>query len=425
MVNTHNLAVLFGLFLSGRALNLPDVMPQAIHPGSFTQTQSELSSELLAVSPEVTPSDAKVAAMVNIGGLSMSAAQLTYYSSFLAMFGIVVVLYWFRGTLTILRILAYLTALSTIMLTIKNIYSNYHYNFPKVVSFAHFVACGAVCFTLMAVSHLKEGKPFPVPTVKEQLTGICPVAASFALSIGFNNMALSYAGAGFVEMMGSTTLLWVVMLTLAMGKAWNGALNLPLVVVSVGVCMCATGELRFSTLGILFALGASLMRALKGVLQAHLLIADDECNRTKLEPHELLAWMSIPSAAIMLGWSLMTDGAAPFVQFVTHDRLLGLVLAISISCANAVILNLSNLFVVKDLGAVGVNVTGQLKGIMIILGGVAVLGESVQMMQIIGFGTVVGGCAWYNMVEKGEKEAVEKKLGALSEKTTLVNNKVV
>eukprot|EP00746_Dinoflagellata_sp_MGD_P012249 gnl/MRDRNA2_/MRDRNA2_126011_c0_seq1.p1 gnl/MRDRNA2_/MRDRNA2_126011_c0~~gnl/MRDRNA2_/MRDRNA2_126011_c0_seq1.p1 ORF type:complete len:424 (-),score=78.25 gnl/MRDRNA2_/MRDRNA2_126011_c0_seq1:9-1280(-) len=383
-------------------------------------TESEIAINLLSSSSDLTPTEAKVAVstsaeddpmqrvLMNIAGVPVKASQLVYGCSIALMFGIVMVLYYYKGVFTILRILSYLSALSTITLTIKNIYANYGYNYPKIVSFAHFAACGAVCFSIMAYKTLKKGDPFPVPTLKEQLTGIVPVAAGFAMGIGFNNMALVYAGAGFVEMIGSTTLLSVVVLTVLMGKRFNLAFTWPLLVVGAGVCMCATGELRFSTLGIMFAFGANFMRALKGVLQQHLLCPDSDSGRTKLEPHELLAWMSLPSMAIMLGWSLAAEGIAPFADFASHTHLLGLIAALIVSCANAVILNISNLFLTKDLGALGVNVAGQLKGILIILGAVAVMGERVQFMQILGYAIIVLGAAWYNNVEKAELEAVKK-----------------
>jgi len=426
MFYTRNaLILLTSLLGSATALKFP--------AESKTGSLVEIKSELLQSSTELTPSDAKLALAtgttngkdpmqlkVHIGNVYMSTAQLAYGGSIMAMFVVVVVMYWYRGVFTILRVLVYLGALSTMTLTIKSILANYGYNYPKIISFSHFAACGVACFGIMAFRHIKHGAPFPVPTLKEQITGIFPVAVGFALGIGFNNMALSYAGAGFVEMVGSSTLLCVVVLTLLMGKPFNAMLGWPLLVVGIGVCMCATGELKFSTLGIFFAFGANFMRALKGVLQQHLLCAAEDSTRTKLDPHELLAWMSLPSMAIMLGWSLVADGAAPFVDLVNNDNLLGLLFAMLISCSNAVILNLSNLFLTKDLGALGVNVTGQLKGILIILGSVAIMGERISMVQLLGYITIVVGAAGYNVIEKAETDALNKKQAQFAEKTPLI-----
>merc|ERR550537_905809 len=112
--------------------------------------------------------------------------------------------------------------------------------------------------------------------------------------------------------------------------------------------------------------------------------------------------MSIPSLAIMLTWSVFTEQHVldPFLG----DKALGLIFALFVSCVNATMLNVAVLYVIKDLGAVASNLAAQLKGILIILGGVAMLGESVAMQQIGGYGVIVGGVYWYNSIEKKAKE---------------------
>merc|ERR1719238_2129567 len=101
----------------------------------------------------------------------------------------------------------------------------------------------------------------------------------------------------------------------------------------------------------------------------------------------------------MMTWSLVTEGIEPFALLAGKDSL-ALILAIGVTCVNACILNVANLFVIKDLGAVATQLAGNLKGILIVLGGVAMLGEQVQLIQIGGYGFVVAGVAWYNKVDK-------------------------
>merc|ERR1719321_383313 len=98
-------------------------------------------------------------------------------------------------------------------------------------------------------------------------------------------------------------------------------------------------------------------------------------------------------------WSLLTEGVEPWV-LLAGENALALILAIGITCVNACILNVANLFVIKDLGAVATQLAGQLKGILIVLGGVALLGEDVQVIQLGGYAFVFAGVFWYNRLDQ-------------------------
>merc|ERR1719235_1598570 len=114
-----------------------------------------------------------------------------------------------------------------------------------------------------------------------------------------------------------------------------------------------------------------------------------------MDPVELLAWLSIPALAIMGIWSLLAEGAAPYERLYTTSSV-GFFSSLLVSCMNAAILNFANMFVVRDLGAISVNIVAQLKGIMVILGGVAMLGEMVGVNQCAGYFVIVLGVFWFN-----------------------------
>merc|ERR1719387_1554661 len=121
----------------------------------------------------------------------------------------------------------------------------------------------------------------------------------------------------------------------------------------------------------------------------------------------------------MLTWSVLTEGAEPFVQ-MTSEGWLSLVVAIGVTCVNACLLNVANLFVLKDLGPVATQLAGQLKGILVVLGGVAMLNEVVQPQQIAGYTFIIIGVFVYNKIDqklreemrKAERKAIDEKLQA-------------
>ena len=69
----------------------------------------------------------------------------------------------------------------------------------------------------------------------------------------------------------------------------------------------------------------------------------------------------------------------------------------------ACVLNLSMLFVVRSLGAVGTTVVAQTKAALTVFGSVALFNEVVSPVEFVGFVAVLGGAYLYNRVEKEEK----------------------
>merc|ERR1719172_210819 len=101
--------------------------------------------------------------------------------------------------------------------------------------------------------------------------------------------------------------------------------------------------------------------------------------------------MSPACVVLMAVWGYFTEGVEPFTKLSLETSM-----AIGVTCVNACILNVANNMVIRDLGAVGAMLAGQLKGILLLMGAVVLLGESVQVQQIAGFALIAGGVYFYN-----------------------------
>jgi drug/metabolite transporter (DMT)-like permease len=369
----------------------------------FAQAASTSSSlyqylENANVVPELTRGDLKLAAKSHFHQHDESGAQLAYTISVSAMVLIVVALYWQKGTAVVSRILAYLFALSTITLTIKNVYVNYGFKYPRFLSSVHLLLSGVVAFSVMLYRQHRDGRPIKIPLQKDFVWTIVPIAAILSCSIVVNNMALSYMGAGLVEMVSGCSPAFVFGIASAKSQSVNLKLLWPVLVVCLGTAMCAEGELRFSLIGMSLAMAATFLRAMKSTMQ-HSLMNEE----SRMDPVDLLAWLSIPSVLIMQTWSIATEGTRPYGSLY-ESASFSFYSSLTFSCINAAILNFSMLFVVRDLGAIGVTIVAQLKGILIILGGMAMLGEQVGILQCLGYATTVMGVFWFNSAEKMEKQ---------------------
>lgn len=339
--------------------------------------------------------------------LSNSFAMVMYISLNIIMVGLVMVLYWSRGLIVIFRVTLYLLSLSTMTLSVENVFETCDFDFPKFVSALHFTSCGVMSFGILVYQRYMHGTPILIPTQKQFLGYILPISFAFAMSIATNNMALVHMGAGFVAIIGSCTPICIVLINLSMGRPFHCKLMLPVLLVCGGMAMCATGELNFSTLGFLLAFAAAALRALKSALQ-HELMDSRDSSRKPMAPVDLLAWMSLPALLVLLVWSILSEGTAPFARLASKEWL-PITWAVGISCINAMMLNVLGLFVIKDLGALGGSITAQLKGFLTIFGGAALFGESIRYMEISGYCIIILGAYWFTRAEQEAKKQCEEK----------------
>merc|ERR1719350_1705439 len=109
--------------------------------------------------------------------------------------------------------------------------------------------------------------------------------------------------------------------------------------------------------------------------------------------------------------SIVTEGAAPYLMLASLDskELRGLVVAILASCLNATVLNLAQLFVTKDLGAVGTQLASQSKSVLTVMGSMVVFGDPVTWREAGGFGLVLNGVYLFTRMDQRNKEAAKKK----------------
>lgn len=327
-----------------------------------------------------------------------------YALAVLLMSSVVFILYWNRGVLVCIRILGYLMALSTMKLSVKNLYVNSSFYFPQFVTCLHFVCCVLLSLAIMFWRHQTSGRPIFVPSGRQFFLVVCPVAVSAAISVASNNIALGYANVAFIEMMGGLAPILVVMLTVALGRRYDWKLTGPVCTVCTGVGLCAYGELQFSMIGLLLALFATLMRAAKATFQ-QVAMDPERDGAVSFEPAELCLWTSLPSFIGLGIWSWFSEGTAPFVQMYSTPAPGLFTFNMIITCANACILNLSALFAAKDLGAVTFQVAGQLKGLLILLGGIAFFDEKISAVQILAYAIILLGVFWYQRMDSKPRTA--------------------
>lgn len=338
-----------------------------------------------------------------------SAAYIVTMISVATLLGFV---YSDRGFSTCLSIVLYVLALSTMSILVKNVFAH-GFEFPQFTTACHFLTTATVgCL----ISLYRNGSVV-VPNSKTLLYGIMPVAMCVALSIGMANMGLVYCSAHFYEMFSNLACLVTAGVGVAMGRPIHSKLYMPLLIITGSLLIVSFGEISFSAFAVVCLFFGVLFRAMKAQLQSLLLSPDS--GMQQLAPLDLVTWSCLSSFVVMAAWSIVSEGSAPVFAIQKH----GAALAVVMSTVPAVVLNISALYVLKELGPVAQQAVGAFRGVLACVGAVVVFGEVITMQQLVGYPILIAACMYYNRKDAELKR--QAKEAAASEKTPLVDAKQV
>lgn len=329
---------------------------------------------------------------------------LAYLACVLCTVCAIVLLYWSRSMNEKVSIIVYLLALSTVRLSVKAVFKEYGFAFPLFLSAVHFVASAAAAFGVLLYRWSQKGGTLPVPSARDFFLTILPIAVCFASCIGVGNNVLELCSIALTEILMATQPMMSVPFVLLLGMPFDPWLLLPASLVVAGCAVCSLGDVDFSGLGLALAVLSNLLRAAKASLQQKMLAGE---QRGRLDPCALLAWMSLPSAALMFAWSAAAEGRAPLLRLLREPLGQGLAASLLLSSLPAVVLNLSQLLVVAGLGAVGSQIVAQLKIVLTILGGAALLSERVVPLQGAGVVAVLAGTFVYSRWDQAAQAAAK------------------
>lgn len=319
-----------------------------------------------------------------------------YLMALTIMVSIVAAMFYPMGISVICQVVIYVCCLGFVKISMKAIFA-YGFNYPKFVTALHLLISSAAAFAVVLYRRINSGKPIVVPTRAELLTGILPIALTFGISIGAENSALVFVSAAFSEVVASSNPVMSAFLTWACGMTFHMQLLGPIAVVCIGCVISIQGELYFSSMGLVLLLFSVVLRGLKAVMQQKLMTGE---TKDRFDPVTLMAWTCLFSFVELAGYSLYSEGLAPELAFATSSQSSALLASIGVSCLIAVTLNISALFVIRQLGAVGMQMVSQMKAMLVVIGGVMLLSESFTFTQQLGFGTVLTGVWWYSSMKR-------------------------
>jgi len=350
-------------------------------------------------------------ALIDEGDPSGHAAQHTaekalYFTSLFVSGAVTTIIFWPLGAGCILKILAYLLTGCTVTLTVKMVYSeSFHFQYAKLLTVFHLLTSAVLGFGILLYRRYVQEKPLQVPTVSEFGWKLMPLCLGFSYSLGCSNMALMYCSVAFAAIIGASTPFFSVLLLILLGMPFNLYLLLPISGIVFGCMATVAGTLEFSMYGLMLVLLGNLGRSVKAVLQQWIMTGE---VKEKYDPVTLLSWQCLICAPMMLAWSLATEGTEAFAALFNQTQPALFLSALALSCANAAVMNALHIFVIKDLGAVGIQATAQLKQGLTALGGVVMFGDKFTSLNVIGGSVVLASAFWYARADSHLKSLKSK-----------------
>jgi len=308
--------------------------------------------------------------------------------------------YWAQGAKIVLFVLCYLISLAFMTISIKHIYVEYNFRYPKFITAFHLLFSALVGFIVLLSRARATGKEIVVPRPYEFLSRIIPISVCFGGAIGLSNIGLLTVSPLLAEILGSLNPLAAVPFTLMMGIPFQLILLAPITIVVAGAVTAVqpwTFKVAVEAGGIICILLGVVLRAVKTVLQQEVMTG---VLSERFDEYTLLAWSSVTSSALMFGWSAASERGEPWAEFAGSARRPALLATLAVSVLIAIIVNLSHLWVTKVLGAVSSQLLGQTKAVLILLASIAFLGDKTCAAELVGFGLVLLGTFLYGILQQ-------------------------
>lgn len=283
------------------------------------------------------------------------------------------------------------------------------FKFPLTVTVIHMLFSWAMCAFQLRFLRPRPTDKASSMSLKEQLRKIVPLSVCFSLSVAMGNLSLKYIFPSFNQMLGAMSPLITVALAVVMQrKRYNWWTWVSMPVICGGLVVCTTGEVNFNALGAFYATGATVLRAVKSLMQGRLLEGDKMNSVTLLfymAPWagvflQLLALYSegLEPQLMLLRSLVDVEGEAGAVGGAPHRMTGGVRVLMLLICSgfNACLLNVANFMVTSYTSPVTLQVLGNVKSCLSIAVSVAIFGNPLSVEQGMGVFVCLFGVWIYN-----------------------------
>eukprot|EP01025_Chloroclados_australasicus_P053909 TRINITY_DN638_c0_g1_i1.p1 TRINITY_DN638_c0_g1~~TRINITY_DN638_c0_g1_i1.p1 ORF type:complete len:380 (-),score=17.54 TRINITY_DN638_c0_g1_i1:778-1917(-) len=282
----------------------------------------------------------------------------------------------------------------------KTLMRTFMFTFATTLSAFHFV-CSALTVQLTQCCQTNDSNKQEAQ--KGRWINIVVFVSIQCLSLMSLNLSLLINTVGFYQIAKLLVTPFVCVIeAVFLGRRFSMQVVTAIATVVIGVGVVSLTDFQVKPLGLVVAM-ISVVASGSG----QLLIRDLQ-TRLNMQPNELLLKSAWPQGLIMLSVGPVLDKAISdrwVNEFKYTNAVLGL---ISMTCCVAIIVNMSQFFTLKGFSAAAYSVTGHLKTIIVLLGGVLFFNEIVTVNKGIGMIMAVLGMIAYGYCTIKEKQSADE-----------------
>jgi drug/metabolite transporter (DMT)-like permease len=298
---------------------------------------------------------------------------------------------------------------TVVLITMNKVLMREHFRLPVFLTFLHMLVSYAWCeFS----AELGWGVRAPLKT-RADAAKVFVLAQTLAVSVVLAVASFKYVEVSLEQALAASTPAFTACAgVVILGKRERSRVWLTLVPVVGGAAMSAGGDPKFHALGVALVVVSNVARATKSCMQEMLLNKE-----TALDSMNLLRWMSLFSMATLFPMALVLEGGTEIVErlsYVYNDRTLGA--ALVANCTGAFMVNLSQFMVTAHVGALSMQVLGNLKNVFTSSVSVVVFQNAITAQGVVGYAiTMLGAFAFGREKHRDRIAAAEAKAQSVGE----------
>ncbi|PWA87128.1 TPT domain-containing protein [Artemisia annua] len=303
----------------------------------------------------------------------------------------------------------------TVIIYNKYILDHKMYNWPYPISLTmiHMLFCTVLAHVIIHIMKLVEPC---IMTRDIYIKSVIPIGLLYSLSLWFSNSAYIYLSVSFIQMLKALMPVCVYTIGILFKKEkFSKNVMSNMVAISLGVCIAAYGEAKFSTFGVVLQLSAVCFEATRLVLIQILLnskgIVFNPITSLYYVAPCCLGFLCIPW--YIVEFPVLRDTSSLHFEYVLFGM--------NSLCAFA--LNLAVFLLVGKTSALTMNVAGVVKDWLLIAFSWGVIKDNVTGVNLFGYVVAFLGVGYYNHAKLQAlkaKEADKKVLGTDDESGKLL-----
>jgi len=239
----------------------------------------------------------------------------------------------------------------------------------------------------------------------KQWLQIIAMSLFFATTIGLNNSSLVYLPLSVQQTIRSCS---PVALAIAAhfieGKTYSIKQIVALFFLVGGIVLTVASNDSANLIGVIMAAGS----VVSGALYYTFVSLNLGKSGVNMNAIDILLYTSVPVAIVLTPIFLVTDEYTTISRFSDDNGVSFTVFLFLIGCVLAVAYNLMTFKFIKMLSAVYLSVVANFKLVLLILVGVALLGEEITWLSALGLTIATAAFSYYSYLEYEERLAKEK-----------------